>query len=204
MDGWMDNQYGYQFESAAIGTSHLWGLCLSLYLCKAQFDASLLKGFGKLFQFLQITGLVLLRYWHVFGHLQMRHVHVVLHGRSCQTRATHSLDQTNFTEKEIQKMMRMIMMMRLFSFYYIPKYVDWRFGFTCGVRASPGWCWRRLAWLWLGRESRFCWRTAIKIIKASINVFAFLKQESFVLTFPWRGKNGWMEEIVTSLEVLKY
>lgn len=63
------------------------------HLCEAQFDASLFERFGKLLQFFQITGFFLWWYWHVFGHLQVGHVHVVLHRRSCQTRATHSLNQ---------------------------------------------------------------------------------------------------------------
>ena len=63
------------------------------YLSEAQFDASLFECFSELLQFLQITGFLLWWYRHVFGHLQVGHVHVVLHRRPCQTRATHSLDQ---------------------------------------------------------------------------------------------------------------
>lgn len=71
------------------------------YLGEAQFDASLFECFSKLLQFFQVIGFFLWRYRHVFGHLQVRHVHVVLHRWSRQTRATHSLNHTNITGKHL-------------------------------------------------------------------------------------------------------
>lgn len=66
--------------------------CVLYYLSEAQFDAPLLECFSKLLQLFQIAGLLLGRYRHVLGHLQVGHVHVVLHRWSGQTISTHSLN----------------------------------------------------------------------------------------------------------------
>lgn len=70
-----------------------WSLaCVLYHLGEAQFDAPLLECFSELLQLFQITGLLLGRYRHVLGHLEVGHVHVVLHRRSSQTISTHSLN----------------------------------------------------------------------------------------------------------------
>ena len=120
------------------------------HLREAQLDASLLECFRKLLQLLQITGLLLGGYRHVFGHLQVGHVHVRLHRWSGQTSSAHSLN----------------MQSKKGTFDWFKSYrgkggggVTWER--TCGARARPGWCWCRSPdWLWPGMESIFCCRRA--------------------------------------------